>query len=195
MVYSHSYSFHRVIHSTAFILAFHIFLKSSATADCCPVLNKNILPRFFPRWVSWSKIVESKTVKNHKNSTDVLYIDFSRSFDSVVHNKLLIKLESYGIGYELYDWLQNFLSDRSQMAVVGGFQSDSVTVESGVPQGSVIGPTMFILFVNDILDKLPSSTVSCKLFADDVKLYSNVEIFTVSSLHDALALVNAWSIE
>ena len=81
------------------------------------------------------------------------------------------------------------------MVVVDGFLSDFVTVKSGVPQGSVIGPIMFILFVNDILDKLPSSTVSCKLFADDVKLYSNVEISTVNSLHDALALVNAWSIE
>ena len=76
------------------------------------------------------------------------------------------------------------------MVVVDGFLSDHVTVKSGVPQGSVIGPIMFILFVNDISDKLPS-TVSCKLFADDVKLYSNVEISTVNSLHDALALVNA----
>ena len=97
------------------------------------------------------------TVKNHKNSTDVLYIDFSRAFDSVVHNKLLLK--SYGIEYELYNWLQNFLSDSSQMVVVDGFLSDSVTVKSGLPQGSVIGPIMFILFVNDILDKLPSSVL------------------------------------
>ena len=59
------------------------------------------------------------------------------------------------------------------MVVVDGFLSDSVTVKSGVPQGSVIGSIMCILFVNDILDKLPS-TVSCKLFADDVKLHSNV---------------------
>ena len=111
----------------------------------------------------------------NKITTDVLYIDFARAFDSVVHSKLLVKLKSYGIGYELLNWFQNFLTGRSQMVAINGHLSTAVNVISGVPQGSVIGPILFILFVNDIVDILPDS-VHCKLFADDIKLYSSVDM-------------------
>ena len=129
----------------------------------------------------------------NKITTDVLYIDFARAFDSVVHSKLLVKLKSYGIGYELLNWFQNFLTGRSQMVVIDGHLSTSVNVISGVPQGSVIGPILFILFVNDIVDILPDS-VHCKLFADDIKLYSSVDIsLPINSLHVALDLIVEWA--
>ena len=129
----------------------------------------------------------------NKITTDVLYIDFARAFDSVVHSKLLVKLESYGIGYELLNWFRNFLTGRSQMVAIDGHLSTSVNVMSGVPQGSVIGPILFILFVNDIVDILPDS-VTCKLFADDIKLYSSVDVsLPINSLHVSLDLIVEWA--
>ena len=129
----------------------------------------------------------------NKITTDVLYVDFARAFDSVVHSKLLVKLKSYGIGYELLNWFENFLTGRSQMVAIDGHLSTSVNVISGVPQGSVIGPILFILFSNDIVDILPDS-VHCKLFADDIKLYSSVDIsLPINSLHVALDLIVEWA--
>jgi len=114
----------------------------------------------------WVVNVESKLI------TDVLYIDFRKAFDSVSHNKLLIKLKAYGIDGNLIGWIASFLSNRTQVVRLNNCLSNSIAVTSGVPQGTVLGPTLFLIFINDIADIFSDLNVTLKLFADDVKLYS-----------------------
>ena len=110
---------------------------------------------------------------SNRKSTVVAYIDFKRAFDALSHSKLIHKLISYGITGNLLFWIQSFLSNRTQSVRVGSSFSTSCSVSSGVPQGSVLGPILFILFVDDITDSFHDTTVS-KLFADDIKLYTTL---------------------
>jgi len=103
-----------------------------------------------------------------------VYLDYSKAFDSVPHQRLLSKLEAYGIRHNLLSWLRNFLLNRLQRVAINGCLSDWVNVQSGVPQGSVPGPLLFILYVNDILDLIESKA---RLFADDTKIYSVIRNF------------------
>ena len=110
----------------------------------------------------------------HGESLDAVYIDFSKAFDSVVHSKLLAKLEGHGIRYELLGWIAEFLRDRKQCVIIGSGVSEITMVHSGVVQGSVLGSLLFLLFVNDVCD-LFQPPVKIKLFADDIKLYSSIK--------------------
>ncbi len=101
---------------------------------------------------------------------DIIYFDFAKAFDSVPHKRLLNKLRLYGISGNLYDWIGSFLENRKQRVVLNGCKSDWVTVTSGVPQGSVLGPLLFLLFVNDLTSHIEFCKV--KMFADDIKLYA-----------------------
>ena len=89
---------------------------------------------------------------------DVIYLDYSKAFGSVPHLRLISKLQSYGINGNLLTWIKNFLIGRQQRVVLNGSSSRWVNVTSGVPQGSVLGPLLFILYVNDITDGLQSNT-------------------------------------
>ena len=100
---------------------------------------------------------------------DIVYIDFAKAFDTVSHKKLISKIASFGIQGTLLKWLSAFLTDRTFKVRVSNALSTSRSVISGVPQGSVLGPTLFLLYINDISANFIN--VSCKLFADDVKLY------------------------
>ena len=108
---------------------------------------------------------------HNKIPVDAIYIDFSRAFDSVVHSKLLVKLQTFGISGNLLSWICAFLSDRSQSVVVENCSSSWLSVRSGDPQGFVLGPIFFILFIDDIAE-ICCGTVKHALFADDLKLFS-----------------------
>lgn len=112
---------------------------------------------------------------------DVIYTDFSKAFDRVNHIVLLSKLERIGVGGSLLRWIQSYLSNRQQRVKIQGVESKAFSVLSGVPQGSHLGPLLFLLFVNDI----PSifKTASCLMFADDLKIFS-----TVSNVRDSVQL-------
>ena len=95
---------------------------------------------------------------------DGIFLDLSSAFDRVDHKVLLEKLHNYGIRGNLLKWIQSFLSDRKQSVIFGGAYSNWASVTSGVPQGSVLGPILFLLFVNDINESLSSPLFQ---FADD----------------------------
>ena len=103
---------------------------------------------------------------------DTIYFDFSKAFDTVPHYRLLQKLKSMGINKTTFLWIKDFLSERRQRVVINGVKSQWGVVKSGVPQGSVLGPILFLIYVSDISDDVSSNVI---LFADDTKLYSRVE--------------------
>ena len=134
---------------------------------------------------AWTAAVEEG------DPVDVVYLDFAKAFDSVPHQRLLCKLESHGISGKLLDWIAAFLVGRQQRVMIQGSKSAWAPVTSGVPQGSVLGPTLFTIFVNDIPTQVDSSV---QLFADDTKLYRRVSDGKNSLQADIDALVN-WSEE
>ena len=99
---------------------------------------------------------------------DAILLDFSKAFDKVPHERLLHKLDFYGIRNNNLLWIKDFLSNRQQQVLLNGVQSSKLSVDSGVPQGTVLGPTLFLLFINDLHEHV---SCSVRLFADDCLLY------------------------
>ena len=106
-----------------------------------------------------------------RSKIDSVYIDFAKAFDSISHRKLLYKVECYGFTPLLVRWLSSFLMNRSQQVYIGQSLSSSLPVTSGVPQGSVLGALLFLIYINDLSDCLVPP-VQAKIFADDTKLYA-----------------------
>ena len=109
--------------------------------------------------------------KNHQ--IDLILLDFSKAFDTVPHTRLLNKLDHYGIRDRTHLWIKNFLTNRTQEVLVEGCKSSQVHVSSGVPQGTVLGPLLFLLYRNDMPSCISPDT-SLKLFADDAMLYRKI---------------------
>ena len=125
-------------------------------------------------------IYEWALVLDVHGQVDVVFLDFAKAFDSVLHERLLLKADYFVIRNKTNIWLRSFLTGRSQRAVIHGSASLWSPVVSGVPQGTVFGPILFLMFIND----LPTNTTSgIKLFADDCVLYR-----PINSVSDHFAL-------
>ena len=114
----------------------------------------------------WTKFVDDK------KTVDVIYFDFQKAFDTVPHKKLIWKLYSYGIRGRLLNWIENFLKDRKQRVLLDGQKSNWSDVTSEIPQGSVLGPILFLIYINDLPEVVKSFI---RLFADDTKIYTTLE--------------------
>ena len=112
---------------------------------------------------------------------DTIYFDFAKAFDTVPHKRLLEKLKAYGISGQILKWIGSFLDGRTQIVKVNGESSYEASVTSGIPQGSVLGPILFVIYINDLPDIVRSS--DSFLFADDTKIMRQI-----SSENDSLLL-------
>jgi len=101
---------------------------------------------------------------SEEKQIDAILLDFSKAFDKVPHQRLLLKLKHYGIRDNTLQWIQHFLQDRTQQVLLDGSHSTTCYVDSGVPQGTVLGPLLFLLFINYLPDIVKSNA---PLFADD----------------------------
>ncbi len=130
----------------------------------------------------------------NNNDTDAIYLDFAKAFDKVDHDLLLKKLRRYGFPDQLLSWIESFLVGRTQCVVIEGVSSFVALVISGVPQGSVLGPLLFILFIDDMNGRVEFSTI--RLFADDTRLLHTIDTYdNVRELQSDLYAVITWSRE
>ena len=106
---------------------------------------------------------------------DVIYLDFAKAFDLVPKHRLLEKLKAHGFGGQVLKWIAEWLTGRKQRVVVNGKFSSWAWVTSGVPQGSILGPVLFAIFINDIDDDVADKILFILKFADDTKLGNIVE--------------------
>ena len=121
-----------------------------------------------------------------------IFIDLKKAFDTVNHSILLLKLYHYGVRGKAYEWFQSYLSNRKQFVCVNGHDSDSFSLTCGVPQGSVLGPLLFLLYVNDLPNT--SSLLTFHLFADDTNIYYSCKNLDdlESKLNHELKVVAEW---
>jgi len=138
------------------------------------------------------KVMEDWTsILDTGGKIDVLYFDFAKAFDTVPHRRLMAKLESYGIVGKTLNWVNSFVSGRKQRVTVAGAESEWHDVTSGIPQGSVLGPTLFIMYNNDVPDVVSSIL---KVFADDTKLYRQITTATDRDiLQDDTKCMDEWT--
>ncbi|PIC15799.1 hypothetical protein B9Z55_022637 [Caenorhabditis nigoni] len=135
----------------------------------------------------WTNIIENK------GQVDVIYLDFSKAFDKIPHDRLLNKLLQLKLNAHLLMWIDNFLSDRNYRVKVGTTLSCSKPATCGVPQGAVLSPVLFGIYVNEISSILPSE-VRCKQFADDTKLYAPIyKNDSANPLQTSIDIIQNWS--
>ena len=138
----------------------------------------------------YHKILESIS---NGYEVDAIYLDFSKAFDQVPHHLLLKKLEMLGITGSLLSWFESYLTDRQQRVVIHGVCSEWLPVTSGVPQGSILGPLLFLVYCNDIPTCIEENS-TLALFADDSKLYRTLSSPTSSaSLQHDLCNIIRWT--
>ena len=119
---------------------------------------------------------------DNRIQTDAILLDFQKAFDKVPHHRLLYKLKYYGISPQALNWVHSFLTNRTQQVLLEGNMSSSINVTSGVPQGSVLGPLLFLIYINDLPDYIQNNS-TVKLFADDTIIYH-----PINNQQDSIAL-------
>ena len=122
-----------------------------------------------------------------------VFLDISKAFDKVWHDGLIFKMKQNGISGKLLKLFQNYLSNRKQRVLLNGFSSDYSSIDSGVPQGSVLGPLLFLIYIND-LEKNIKSNVNF-FFADDTMLFSivNKPAISANELNHNLKVISQWA--
>ena len=130
---------------------------------------------------------------NDKKDVRIVFCDQSKAFDRVWHQGLLYKLECIGVAGDLLRWFQSYLDNREQRVIIHGLNSRWGTIPAGVPQGSTLGPLLFLIYINDITENIKSNI---KLFADDTSLYVIIDgdaVNATKQLNDDLAQISTWA--
>jgi len=129
---------------------------------------------------------------DQKHDVRVVFLDLSKAFDRVWHKGLLFKLKQLGISGPLLSWLRNYLTDRKQRVVIEGQSSDWLGIDAGVPQGSILGPLLFVIFINDIVKEIQTNI---RLFADDTSLFHYIvdSHITQTLLNNDLQKISDWA--
>ena len=128
---------------------------------------------------------------NGARGVDALFFDFTKAFDSVPHNELLLKLWKIGVTGKLWQWFKEYLSNREHYVSVDDAGSSLLLVKSGVPQGSILGPLLFLIYIDDLPVRIANS--ECYLFADDVKIFKSIiESNSPQLLSSDLSSLNDW---
>lgn len=131
---------------------------------------------------------------DNKKDVRAVFFDISKAFDKVWHEGLIFKLQQFGIGGNLLNWFQDYLNERKQKVVINNVSSSVIGINAGVPQGSVLGPLMFLIYINDITSVVSSPI---RLFADDTTIFLTVdksgENITANRLNDDLRKIEDWA--
>ena len=138
---------------------------------------------------------DSRRAMDKKYIVGVVFVDFRKAFDAIPHSILLRKLQSLGAAGNLWCWIRDYLSGRTQVTTINGCQSHAMPVTLGVPQGSVLGPTLFSLFCNDLPDITEGMDGDPQLhmYADDVSAPTFDQV--ASNLNEVLARLHTWCCE
>ncbi len=169
---------YRPISLTSLVMkVFEKIVRDELLAKCRDKLNHN-QHGFLPQRSCTTQMVDYidslSTSINDNIRTDVVYFDFAKAFDSVNHDIILMKLKhEYEVDGTLLKFIADYLKDRKQHVVIGGAQSGLINVRSGVPQGSILGPLFFVLFINDMSECIQEGT-SIALYADDTKMWRKI---------------------
>src|SRR6218665_1193904 len=128
--------------------------------------NRSCLTNLLETLEEWTEALDEGC------GVDAIFLDYQKAFDTVPHQRLLSKLKGYGISVMLLEWIRNFLMYRKMRVVINGEETNWAAVLSGVPQGSVLGPLLFLIYVNELPDIIESSV---RMFADDTKLWRKIQ--------------------
>ena len=158
------------------------------------MLNDKYQHGFTPKKSTVTNLIEvlnmwSESI-SHGIPVDVIYLDYEKAFDKVPHRRLLLQLNKFGIKGNTLSWITDYLQDRTQRVRVNGAISSSIDVLSGVPQGSVLGPALFLIFVADV-STIINNIIS--LYADDTKLFNSLYEYSTEIIQEDINILSRWA--